>query len=266
MIRKIFTVVQRDGLCFSARRALAWTLARLPFGTKVSFVFYKNYRLTFSKSMLTYVLFAGKASRHDDELALTKYCQNATTVIDVGAHIGTMTIIAASLLAPGGQVLAFEPSPRFFRILQKNISLNKLEEQVQAYPVAVGATPKQTFINEAVADDTTNHIDTVGTPVTQTTLDAQTQNYRVIDFLKIDVEGYELEVLQGAPLTLTKTKTIYIEFYTKNLLGAGSNPAIIISLLTQHFDLFTLSDDSLVPFTYVSGTDYMVNLLGTYRR
>jgi FkbM family methyltransferase len=265
MIRKIYTVVQRDGLCFSAKRAIAWTLARLPFGSKASFVFYKNYRLAFSKSMLTYVLFAGKASRQDDELALTEYCQNATTVIDVGAHIGTMTIIAASLLAPGGQVLAFEPSPKFFRILQKNIALNKLTEKVQAYPVAVGATVQQTFINEAVADDTTNHIDTVGTPVTQSTLDIHTQNYPIIDFLKIDVEGYELEVLLGAPLTLAKTKTIYIEFYTKNLLGAGSDPALIISLLTLHFDLFTLSGNTLVPFTYVSGTDYMVNLLGKHR-
>lgn len=262
MIPKIYTVLRRDGLCFSLRRALAWTIARLPLGEKASFAFYKNYRLTFSKSMLTYVLFAGKASRQDDELALTEYCRQATVVIDVGAHIGTMTIIAASLLAPGGHVLAFEPSPKFFRILQRNIALNTLTEKVQLYQMAVGASRRETFINEAVADDTTNHIDTVGTPVTQTTLDIQTKDYPAIDFLKIDVEGYELEVLQGARETLAKTKTIYIEFYTKNLLGAGYDPALVISLLTQHFTLFTLSGSTLVPFTYERGTDYMVNVLG----
>lgn len=263
MIPKICTVLRRDGLTFSARRALAWTIARLPYGTKASFVFYQHYRLAFTKSMLTYVLFAGKQARQDDELALTEYCRQASTVVDVGAHIGTMTIIAASLLAPGGRVLAFEPSPKFFAILQKNIALNTLSENVQLYQLAVGASVKETFINEAVADDTTNHIDTVGTPVSQTTLDTHTKNYPVIDFLKIDVEGYELEVLKGARETLAKTQTIYIEFYTKNLVGAGYDPNLIISLLTKHFTLFTLAGSTLVPFTYKSGTDYMVNLLGT---
>ena len=58
-------------------------------------------------------------------------------VLDIGAHIGHFTILAASVVGVGGAVYSFEPAPRNFQRLSENIKLNHFEAHVEALPIAI---------------------------------------------------------------------------------------------------------------------------------
>lgn len=259
--RKLLYVSKRDGFRYTAKRIIAWLIAHSPL-RDLSFKYHQGLRLTFAKSMLTYGLFASSTGRSNDDSVIEKYLKPGNIMIDVGAHIGSLSLIAANKVGETGKVLAFEPSPKFFAILQKNISLNNLTERIKSYQVALGNSEGTVYLNEAVNDDTTNHIAKSGTPVPSNTLDAYTQNLDAIHLLKIDVEGYEYEVLSGAQSTLKKTKVVYIEFIT-NVLAERQVPAeSVLQTLNAYFTLYTEDGNSLVPFIYDSHKDYAVNLIG----
>jgi FkbM family methyltransferase len=124
--------------------------------------------------------------------------------VDVGANVGVYTVLAASA---GAHCIAFEPTPETFRLLLENVALNGAQDRVQAHAVAVGrSTGVVTF---ATGTDTVDHVvrreeaaaTSLRVPVT--TLDAT-----VIDgsptILKIDVEGFETEVVHGANDVLSR--------------------------------------------------------------
>jgi FkbM family methyltransferase len=129
--------------------------------------------------------------------------------IDVGAHIGYYTLLAARVVGPGGHVYAFEPSPSNNRALRRNIALNKLPN-VTALDVAAGAETRRATLYEGPATNsgqaTLNaafaaksaaplHETTVEVaPVASLVPEEEWDRTRVI---KIDVEWEELDVLRG---------------------------------------------------------------------
>ncbi len=134
------------------------------------------------------------------------------TCLDIGANIGC---ISQALLAAGHKVVAFEPQPQLFSLLGKN-SLNRGE--VVLVPAAVGAaeghvampkvqySAKGNFGGIGVGDRSI--YGSISVPVV--TIDSH--NFNDVGFMKIDVEGYELEVLRGATETIRRCKPImYIE-------------------------------------------------------
>ena len=140
------------------------------------------------------------------------YIKPGSTIIDVGANIGTTVIPAAFKTGESGTVLAFEANPKTFRYLQANIALNKINN-VNAYNMALGDKQKISYITNKENDDQNeisqnNHN---AHSVKEITLDSLTEDYKHINLLKIDVEGYELFVLKGAEKTLKKVQLIYIE-------------------------------------------------------
>lgn len=263
-LSKIYTVIKRDGLFYTTKRAFAFAVAKLPLGSRLSFSFYRGLRLHFAPSMLTYVLFANPAARDEDTRVIEKFVSPGDVVVDVGAHIGSTALVAALHAGRSGKVIAVEASPKFYEILINNIACNQHTDlaRLHTHQVALGDQANViVHLNESVSDDTTNRVASHGTAVTQTTLDAITTNDPVIDFLKIDVEGYEPEVLAGARKTLVKTKVIYIEFYSANM-RSQSTETDIIQTLEEHFNLFVLQENKLVQFQYLSGAHYTLDLIG----
>jgi|GEM_PF-4798310 len=259
--KKITHLCQRDGFYYTFKRAVAFFIAHSPLAYRLSFSYTKNTRLVFAPALLVYSIFADRQTRHTDVDLIKKYTPAGGTMLDVGGNIGSISIPLAEHVGPSGTVHIFEPSPKFFNIITKNIALNNFSDRVTAHQVALGAEAGTVYLNESVADDTTNHIASTGTAVQQDTLDSFTDALPQIDFLKIDVEGYELEVLKGATAALAKTKCLYIEFIPSQLERCGSKPQDVIDILTTHFTIHTLRDEALIPFTYNPSDTHHPDLL-----
>lgn len=148
---------------------------------------------------------------------LTQLLKPDQTFVDCGANIGIWTIVAASAVEPNGRVYAFEPNPFTFEKLSQNISLQTSKEQIKLFATAVGNDNKKLplqchqdhNISQVVSTSTSESI-----MVSVVTLDATFAD-TFIDGIKIDVEGHEIEVLQGAETILKKCQPwLIVEFNT----------------------------------------------------
>ena len=123
--------------------------------------------------------------------------------VDVGANIGSYTVLAAA--GSGAACIAFEPGSAAFAWLERNVRLNGIADRTELHRQAVGARSGSVALT--TDGDTVNHIVTDPTDgartetVLMTTLDEALAR-RTPLMLKIDVEGFETEVLNGAVQTL----------------------------------------------------------------
>lgn len=121
---------------------------------------------------------------------------------DIGANIGFYTCLFASLVGASGRVIAFEPASATAEYLRKNIALNRFETRVRVINKAVGhvVDQRKLFFKIAdVAEGTASLKSEQGASevVQIDTLDHMAATLPPADFVKIDVEGYQLEVLNG---------------------------------------------------------------------
>ena|SRR5579862_6470282 len=139
--------------------------------------------------------------------------QPGMTVIDIGAHHGFYTLLASRKVGPNGHVLAFEPSPRERRKLLRHLRLNwcrNVRVESSALGSAQGETDMfvvvghQTGCNSLRPPNTHEPTYTVRVPIL--TLDACLERAKIhrVDFVKLDVEGGESEVLKGATSLLER--------------------------------------------------------------
>lgn len=130
------------------------------------------------------------------------------TAIDVGANVGIHCCVMAHYCGQSGHVLAFEPSPSIYARLKKNIAFNQLS-QIQLNQVAlschegeIGFDDKSNETN--IGKSKIDHNSEYKVPVTS--LDKLAAGKDNISLIKIDVEGFEIDVLKGAQETLLKHK------------------------------------------------------------
>lgn len=142
---------------------------------------------------------------------------------DVGANIGSYSILAASR---GAQSVAFEPSFAARTRLEENVRLNGFMSKVEVRPEAAGAT--EGGASFTLGQDTINHIVAPGEAgpserVAVTTLDRALAG-RVPTLVKINVEGFEAEVLAGAAQTLASANllALIVEIWDPMKSGAGA--------------------------------------------
>jgi len=162
--------------------------------------------------------------RPDYEKFVKKYFKpkSGDIVVDIGAHIGTYTLIAAKRVKQKGRVLAIEPDPENFRQLLLNISLNKIRNVIPVCAAVAdidGSTAffvskEKTGSSIARIPEKLEGIIIVPTVKLDTIVDKFALSR--IDWLKIDVEGGEALVLRGASKTLEITRRLIIEVWPKN--------------------------------------------------
>ncbi|WP_161952087.1 FkbM family methyltransferase [Thermoplasma sp. Kam2015] len=130
-------------------------------------------------------------------------------VIDVGAQTGDSVLYF--YMRGARKVIAFEPLPHNFDVLKKNIELNALD--CECYDVALGSDDKIMTVN--FSGDMVNAF---GTGDKINIKMRRLDDYDLSpDLIKIDVEGFEMDVLRGALQTLEKTKEIIIEVHSLEL-------------------------------------------------
>jgi len=186
-------------------------------------------------------IYTGLHEFHDMSFLL-HYLRPEDLFVDIGANIGSYTILASGVVK--SKTISIEPLPHTFKHLCGNIQLNGLESLVNSLNIGVGS--ENAVLKFAKNLDTINHVlsnDYKGNNyvnVSVSTLDAVMGQLKPA-LIKIDVEGYELQVLKGGRLVLAKNslKAIVIEINdASNRYGFKSEETHDI-LVSHGFSSFT---------------------------
>jgi FkbM family methyltransferase len=189
----------------------------------------------------------GSWGKRDVDL-FRKYVPEGGYVFDVGANLGHHSIVFSKLVGPGGKVFSFEPQKMMFCLLCANIAINNT---LNVHPYKVGIGEKQGTLHMYPIDygsdnnfgalginfqSDTDSQRTAGEEVSIVTIDSFISSifpFERLDFLKIDVQSFELFVLKGALLSLSRFHpTIFIEISPKWMHRRGYDYKEIYSMLS----------------------------------
>jgi FkbM family methyltransferase len=183
----------------------------------------------------------GEASRESHTAKLfTAAVTPGSTAVDVGAHLGYFTLLAARAVGTSGRVLAIEPNPATLPLLRRNVTNNGFEDRVTIVDRALAAhTGRMTFYRSPAGDTSSLHQQDAGdqpVEVETVTLDELVAEPTRLSAIKIDVEGAEGEVLQGmqgvlegAPAALR----VFLECNPPALRRAGRTPTQLLAALRE---------------------------------
>ena len=150
---------------------------------------------------------------YEDMAFLLHFLRSNDLFIDIGANVGAYTILASSEI--NAKTIAIEPVPSTYKNLMDNILINNIQEKVNALNIGLGS--KNGKLKFTKSFDSVNHVatenetDTIEVDID--TLDTILLKEQCPILLKIDVEGFETEVIKGADATLLNKslKAIIIE-------------------------------------------------------
>lgn len=168
-------------------------------------------------------------------------CRGKMCVIDVGAHIGLVSLPVLSVMAPSGVLVAFEPATANRALLERHLSLNGFSGRVHVESALVGAKDcletqffemqKDTGMNTVVPGAMDGRY--VSVVRQQTTLDAYCTYHGLSpEVIKIDVEGAELAVLEGGRATIERCQPlIFLSVHPRQISLLGKTPEMLMELI-----------------------------------
>jgi FkbM family methyltransferase len=186
-------------------------------------------------------------------------------VVDVGAHMGRYTLIAAKRVGLNGKVIAIEANPDNFEMLNRNVKLNQLtnvtslncavysqETKIKLYLAGEGLG--QTIYNTVMAERA-NEGKEKFVEINANTLNhlLHSQGISEVNWIKIDVEGAEYEVLKGASNIISRSKEISLLIEVHKLAG---NNSTLYEPIIQFLSLYNLKID--FEKTYASGEKHVI--------
>lgn len=190
---------------------------------------------------------------------LARELQPGMTFVDVGANIGLFTIVAAARVGRGGRVFAYECNPELVRVLERNVQMNWFGDRIRVVPKAAHRDrERREFIvprELKMLGSLTRHEGraTDGErlqrfEVSCEPLDEGLADVRFIDVLKIDVEGGEAAVLNGARglIRAGRIRTISLE-YRDNALREDLRDEMestLQAIVTEHGARFEVPGDA----------------------
>lgn len=201
---------------------------------------------------------------------------NSRNFLDVGANMGYYTL-ALGKINPSLTIQSFEPQPKTFSQLKKNLSLNNLEARITAHNIGLGAKedtltmfiPK--FTGSGGASFANLH-DEEGSPqevkVPVKGLDNHLNEENQVDLMKIDVEGYEFEMLVGSQKTINNHfPTIVIELLRKWMKPFGRHPQDVIELLSAlGYITYSIGKNSLNEISMINEDTTETNFIFVHPR
>ena len=144
--------------------------------------------------------------------------EKSMTVIDIGSNIGYYTFIAAEKVGESGKIKAFEPDYENFNTLMKNIELNRYNN-IECVNKAAGAHKKKATIKQAYAPNRNRILEEGedGQHINVEPLDNLATNIDP-DMIRMDVEGYELEIMKGMEEVLeTESLKLFLELHSQKI-------------------------------------------------
>ncbi|MBW4549831.1 MAG: FkbM family methyltransferase [Aphanocapsa sp. GSE-SYN-MK-11-07L] len=169
--------------------------------------------------------------------ASSKLASQLTRIIDIGANEGQFAFMARYSW-PNVRIDCFEPDPSAFRELMKNHSS---DQQIQFYNFAVGSESSEILLNLGETSAQNSLLHEYGKNIKDKTIvpikkldDVYADTNLGIILLKVDVQGYELEVLKGATCLLSQINFILIELSLANLFEHGAEIDIVWQFLKNY--------------------------------
>ena len=194
------------------------------------------------------------------ERAIRRLIKPGDRVIEVGANMGYYTLIMSSLVGPTGRLDAFEANPQMARLVRRSIGCNAgaaatvtLHEQI----VADRAGVMQLYVSDRFggAGNLVEH----GWGMGESTRKIECEAVRlddlfadqIIDFIRIDTEGAEILILNGALELLRRSPSIKlcIEWAVEMLASRGDLPALVATLEGMGFRFWRVDPERLTPLT-----------------
>ena len=168
----------------------------------------------------------------EERATLQRIVRPGMTVLDVGANLGLYTVLFARLVGATGRVIAFEPDPALFALLRRNSTLNGFTN-ITAHNLALGSRSDRAMLRKMIFNSGDNTLGSDGSrcfrrevPIQVVALDEFLPALH-IDLVKIDVQGWEFEVLRGMDRILAACPHagIYFELWPAGLRRAERTPA-----------------------------------------
>jgi FkbM family methyltransferase len=234
-------------------RLVRWQLAaRLLPEAEFSLPFVNDSRLLMTRGMTdaTGNFYCGLHEQDEMGFAL-HVLRRGDVFVDIGANVGSYTVLAAKL---GARVVAVEPIPETFARLVANLRLNGLESSVTAH--CIGLSDRNGTLRFSTDNGTINHVlaaseNLAGTHIKVDALDSIVAGLSPV-LIKIDVEGHELAVLNGARRTLESPSLLAVIMETN---GSGLRYGISDAQLYE-----LMKAGGFEPYTYTAVTRVLAPL------
>lgn len=187
-----------------------------------------RYELDLSHIGDWYLYWGFTESSHE---ALLSLCRPGMTVIDVGANIGLTATRAATVVGRTGRVAAIEPHyPNYLRLVE-HATRNGLS-WITCDNLALADTHRALNLAPMSPNNSTMQVADFGVHAQAITLDQFVETRGLSpDLVKIDCEGFEARILQGADHTLALRPTLFLEVWDRGLRGHGSSAEDLISFV-----------------------------------
>lgn len=182
---------------------------------------------------------------------LNRYAKPGMTVVDIGANIGFLTMLLASLVEPSGLVMAVEPNPENIKLLEASRRVNGFD-QVLVIQAAAGRQTGLLALNVSHSNGMTGELpgqlDAIfaSRPVPCFALDALLPRERHVNLIKIDTEGAELNALIGLSETIDRDRPVIVsEFSPGTLPGIShcSGPEYLRYLIARGYRIGVIEQD-----------------------
>lgn len=200
-----------------------------------------NYRLDISDYQNWLLYFYCKV---DSSFGVLGYLKPADVILDMGGNIGQTAMMMAKAAGEQSKIYSFEPFPNTYGMFVSNLKLNpELQKRVVITQCALGNAPSmlqmykdcesnsgsyRIFTSKAVGKEM------IQVPVSTIDIFVKENNLLKIDLIKIDVEGFEMNVLKGAATTLQALKPdLFIELNDGSLKEQGSSAVEMLSFLKK---------------------------------
>ena len=193
-----------------------------------------NYKLDISNVVDHYLYYGNKEADYQSVLETIK---KSGVILDIGANIGSISLYFASINS-NAQILSFEPHPDTFSIAKENIKLNTFNN-IKLLNIGLGEVKDVLKLYEVNKNNPgMNRIiaEEKKLPFKQIEIDTLDNvmlknNITKVDFIKLDVEGYEYSVLKGGINTLYSKPVLFIELDDNNLRENNKCAKELISLI-----------------------------------
>jgi len=172
-------------------------------------------------------LFINKTREEDMIYLIKKFYDKKGDIIDCGSNMGFYPLLESSLMPSAASILCIEPDPRNFRVLMRNAPLIRNDINVHIENIAVSNTQGEMTLDVSVPsnlnkiDRNSKHVSSTQTQknsgrisVKVHTVDDLVERYKLKpSFLRMDIEGHEVEVIEGMKKTLINASIGFVLFF-----------------------------------------------------